>query len=198
MGQSAEELRAEIAETRAQMSGTVDAIGDRVSPGRMMERRKNRFTHGVRSIRDRVMGTIGDAGHAVTGSAQTAVDKVHHATDSMHQMPDAIRDRSQGSPMTAGGIAFGLGFLVAVALPPSRTEREATASLMDRAGPVKDEVTHTARAMVEDLKEPAKNALGEVKEAASDAAAELSDTAKNAAQQTKSEATSIASDLRGS
>ena len=33
MGQSAEELRQEIAGTRADLGDTLDAIGDRVSPG---------------------------------------------------------------------------------------------------------------------------------------------------------------------
>ena len=42
MGQSAEELRREIEETRDNLTGTVDAIGDRVSPGRIVERKTNR------------------------------------------------------------------------------------------------------------------------------------------------------------
>ena len=41
MGQSADELRHDIEATRGQLGETLDAIGDRVSPGRMIERRKN-------------------------------------------------------------------------------------------------------------------------------------------------------------
>ena len=70
MGQSAEELRYEIADTRAELGQTLDAIGDRVSPGRMIERRKNRFVVGMRSAKDRIMGTASDAGHAVTDGVQ--------------------------------------------------------------------------------------------------------------------------------
>ena len=40
MGQRAEELRQEIEGTRAELSGTLDAIGDRVSPGRTVDRRR--------------------------------------------------------------------------------------------------------------------------------------------------------------
>ena len=70
MGQSAEELRYEIADTRAELGQTLDAIGDRVSPGRMIERRKNRFVVGMRSAKDRIMGTASDAGTAVTDRVQ--------------------------------------------------------------------------------------------------------------------------------
>jgi hypothetical protein len=44
MGQSAEELRRDIERTREGLGETLDAIGDRVSPGRIMERKKNRVT----------------------------------------------------------------------------------------------------------------------------------------------------------
>ena len=59
MGQSAEELRYEIADTRAELGQTLDAIGDRVSPGRMIERRKNRF------VRRHAVGQGPHHGHGV-------------------------------------------------------------------------------------------------------------------------------------
>jgi len=189
MGKSAEELRAEIADNRAQLSDTMDAIGDRVSPGRMIERRKNRVVQGARALKDRVMGTVEDVGHSVSGTA-------HDTTQSVANVPDAIRTRSQGNPMVAGGIAFGIGFLAAVAFPPSRTERAATSTVMAKSEPVTDQVTKAAHEMADHLKEPAQNAVAEVKTAANQAAVEVSDTAKDSAQQTTAEATRIASDLR--
>ncbi len=65
MGQTAEELRQDIADTRDNLSDTLDAIGDRVSPGRVIERRKNRMTAGVHSALERVMGSAHDAADAV-------------------------------------------------------------------------------------------------------------------------------------
>ena len=47
MGQSTEELKRDIEQTRADMSGTLDAIEDRVSPSRMIQRRKNRVAESV-------------------------------------------------------------------------------------------------------------------------------------------------------
>jgi len=198
MGKSAEELRAEIADNRAQLSYTMDAIGDRVSPGRMIERKKNRLAQGARSLKDRVMGTVDDLGQTVSGAAHGALDKAHDGTDAVHNMPDTIRARSQGSPMLAGGIAFGFGFLVAVAMPPSRTEREATSAVMDKTAPMKNELTKAAHEVADHLKDPAQNAVSQVKAAANDAAAQVSDVAKESAHQTADQATSVASDIRRS
>ena len=40
----------------------------------MIERRKNRMTNGLQSVKDRVMGTASDARHAVADRAQSAGD----------------------------------------------------------------------------------------------------------------------------
>ena len=101
MGQTAEQLKEQIAGTRDDLSETLDAIGDRVSPGRVIERRKNRMSAGVRSALDRVMGTA------------------HDAADAVRDTPSTVGSSTQGAPLVAGGIAFAAGFLLAVALPPS-------------------------------------------------------------------------------
>jgi len=189
MGQSAEELRAEIADNRAQLSDTMDAIGDRVSPGRIIERRKNRVAQSARSLKEHVMGTAEDVGRSVS-------DTAHDTTQSVANVPEAIRAHSKGNPMVAGGIAFGIGFLAAMAFPPSRTEREATSTVLSKAEPIAGELTKAAHEMADHLKEPAHDAVAEVKTAANQAATEVSDTAKDSAQQTADEATRIATDLR--
>ena len=74
MGQSTEELRREIEYTRDDLGQTLDAIGDRVSPGRIVERRKNRVVNGLSSVRDRVMGTASDAGNSIGDTAGGTVD----------------------------------------------------------------------------------------------------------------------------
>ena len=131
MGQSAEELRQEIAGTRADLGDTLDAIGDRVSPGRVMERRKNRMTNGLRTAKDRIFGSASDAGGAVADTAGTAVDAVRSA-------PDAAMTQTQGKPVVAGAVAFGVGFLVAAAFPPSEVEEQAASKVIDKAGAKRD------------------------------------------------------------
>ncbi|MCU1359835.1 MAG: hypothetical protein JWN99_1124 [Ilumatobacteraceae bacterium] len=178
MGTNTEELRREIEQTRTGLGDTLDAIGDRVSPSRVIERRKNRVTGAFRNARERVMGVSADAGHAIGGTAENAMQSVHDA-------PQAVRSQAQGSPMAAGAIAFGMGFIAAAAFPPSRTEQQMAGNLTDRIEPLKQEASSAAREMVDHLKEPAMDALGSVKETAAEGAHALQDTAKDAAQQTK-------------
>ena len=57
VGQSAEELRLQIAATREDLGTTVDAISDHVSPSRIVQRRKNRVASRWIAARESVMGT---------------------------------------------------------------------------------------------------------------------------------------------
>jgi ElaB/YqjD/DUF883 family membrane-anchored ribosome-binding protein len=174
MGQSAEQLRREIEYTRGDLSDTLEAIGDRVSPGRMMERRKNRLVYGLQNARDRVMGTASDAGSAVGDAAGGAVE-------TLKQTPDTVRQQAQGNPLAAGAIAVGVGVLLASIFPASDKERRAADQLIDKAEPLKEELNEAGREMAEHLKEPAREAVDQVKDAASEATQAVTDTAKEAA-----------------
>ncbi len=178
MGKSAEELRQEIAGTRADLGGTLDAIGDRVSPGRVMERRKNRMTNGLRSAKERIFGTASDAGGTVADSAGSAVDTVRSA-------PDAARSQAQGNPLLAGAVAFGAGFALAAALPPSKTEEEAAGKLLDKAEPLKQQLSEVGQEVAGNLKEAVTDAATAVKETATESGQQVAATAKDAAQTTK-------------
>ena len=188
MGQSAEELRYEIADTRAELGQTLDAIGDRVSPGRMIERRKNRFVLGMRSAKDRIMGTATDAGNAVTDRAQGVgggiAETAGSAVDTVRNAPEAARQQAQGNPVMAGAVAFGLGFLAA-AFPPSRTEEQPREQAMDKAEPVKRQLMESGQEVAEHLKDSAAEAVEQVKQTATEGAGQVADTAKEASQTTK-------------
>jgi len=53
-------VRSEIDDTRDHLGRTVEAIGDRVLPGRIIERRKETTARSLRGLRDRIMGTAHD------------------------------------------------------------------------------------------------------------------------------------------
>jgi len=167
MGQTAEELRQDIAETRGNLTDTLDAIGDRVSPGRVIERRKNRMSAGVRSALDRVMGTA------------------HDAADAVRDAPSSVGSSTQGAPLAAGALAFAAGFLIAVAFPPSDQETELTGRLVE---PVKEELSNVGHEVADQLKTPAKEALAQVKDTAQEGAAVVKDAATQAAGETKEHA----------
>jgi ElaB/YqjD/DUF883 family membrane-anchored ribosome-binding protein len=177
MGQSAEELRREIEYTRGDLGETLDAIGDRVSPGRIVERRKNRVVNGFSSVRNRVMGTASDAGQSVGDTAGSAVDTIKGA-------PDAVVQQTQGNPLVAGGIAFGVGVLLASVFPATAKEQQVAGQLKEKAEPLAEDLKQTGQQMAQHMKEPAREAVESVKQAATEGQQAVADTAKQAAEST--------------
>jgi hypothetical protein len=188
MGQDTEQLKRDIEGTRSDMSATLDAIGDRVSPGRVVERNKNKVIVGARSLKDRVMGTASETQEHLADTAQSARDALSgaasQATDAVKHMPDAVVHHTEGAPMVAGAIAFGVGFLIAASMPSSQAEVTASAKLLESLEPIKQDLTETAHDMAEHLKEPAIEAAQSVKDAAAEGAHAVADTARDSAQQT--------------
>lgn len=189
MGQSTEELRRDIEQTREGLSDTFDAIGDRVSPSRVLERRKNRAVQSFQSLRDRVMGTLSNATDSVSDSTGSAVDAISST-------PDAMRAQTQGSPLATGAIAFGVGFLIAAVFPPSHAEQQAAQSLLDKAEPVKDELLATGHDVASELKDSARTALEEVKDTAVDSKQAVVDTAHDKVEATKDTAAAAADSVK--
>ena len=173
MGQDTEELKRDIENTRADMSGTLDAIGDRVSPGRIAERNKNKVVGKMTSLRDKVMGTASSAQHRLADTSEHASDTAKHA-------PDAIVEHTQGAPMVAGAIAFGVGFLVAAALPVSDKEKQLSSKVLESAEPIKAQLVDSAHEIADHLNQPVKDAAQNVKDAATAGAQTVAATAKDA------------------
>lgn len=186
MGQDADELKRDIERTRDDLGGTLDAIGDRVSPSRIMERRKNRMRNTVESMRTRVMGTMHDGTHSVHETTGQAVHKMSDtmgsAVDSVKHAPDAARHRTEGAPMVAGALAFGVGFLAAAAFPPSRREQQMAPQLLDKVEPLKDELTSAGTEIAQHLQEPAKQHAAEIGERVKEGAQEVSTAAGHEAR----------------
>lgn len=57
MGTSSDQVRADIEATREKMSADVDQLVDRISPKRMMQRRRGRLRGATSGLRKRVAGT---------------------------------------------------------------------------------------------------------------------------------------------
>lgn len=178
MGQSAAELRREIETTRGELGETLDAIGDRVSPGRMIERRKNRMSEGLRLVRDRVMGTAEQVGH-------TAGDLTGDAMDTLKDAPGAARQQTQGNPLAAGAVAFGFGVLLASVFPPSETEKRAAEHLIDKAEPLKQGVIEAGIEVAEHMKEPAREAMDHLKDTALESKESVQEVAQGVVDETR-------------
>jgi len=111
-------------------------------------------------------------------------------------VPDTVRQQTQGSPLVAGAIAFGVGVLAASVVKPSEMEQQAAGQLRDKVEPLKDELKQTGQDMTEHMKQPLSDAADQVKEAAAEASHAVKDAAgtskeavREAADTVRSEAT---------
>jgi len=184
MGQSADQLRRDIDNTRDDLGNTLDAIGDRLSPARMVQRRKNRMLNGLQTVRDKVMGTASDTGsamgHTVTDAAGGVSDAAGDAVSALKETPDAIRRQAQGNPLAAGAVAVGVGVILASVFPASDKERRAADQLMDKAEPLTEDLKGAGREITEHLREPAREAVAQIKDAATEGTQSVAETAKEA------------------
>jgi cell division septum initiation protein DivIVA len=192
MGKSASEVRSDIEDTRQEMSETIDAIADRTSPGRIIQRRRQRMSDGWRSVRERVMGrsqdTVGSAGETAHGVAGGARDAAGSVVESARQAPDRIVEQTQGNPIAAGLIAFGGGLLVASLLPPSEAEQRVAGRVVEKAQPVRDELQRAGQEVADDLRSTAQEGAEQVKHRASEAAGIVQEDVRSSAGSVKEEA----------
>jgi gas vesicle protein len=197
VGATEDHLRQEAEHQRARMGDTLDAIGDRLSPERMIERRKAAVTMKFRNVKDHVMGSpgyaepaltrlrdrTGEVAQSTTGAVQAVADHVQHA-------PQAVADQARGNPLAAGIVAFGAGLLLATVLPSSRTEQRLVEDAKPQLQHAADQLKTASQEVATDAKEHARDAVEEVKSAGSDAASTVRDQAQHSAQQVKDDAQS--------
>jgi hypothetical protein len=161
-----DELRTDIAEDRRAMAQSIEAIGDRVSPGRMVERRTNRMKDRMVSWRVSVMG---------------AAPSMPHGSMSMPDAPD-LAATTRGNPLAAGLVAFGAGLVAAAAFPATRREAELAHAAFDAAEPMLHEA---GKEIASDVQARAHDAAEHVKAVASEGADQVKQAATTATEHTK-------------
>lgn len=170
--QSPEEIRQNIETTRRELGQDVDALADKVTPSKIVDRQVGKVRNALVSVKDRVMGAADDAASSVAGAGESVAHGVEDAGRS-------VTRKTQGNPLAAGLVAFGAGLLVASLIPPSRRERELAAKVEDKAQPLVEGAKDAALEVGEHLKEPARDAVESVKATAQTAAQEVADEAKS-------------------
>jgi len=181
MGQTAEELRGQLVYQRAEISRDLDAIGDRVSPHRMMERRQAAVRRRFGDIKERVMGSTESSIDVVRDAGASAATAL---TDSASSVVHGTRNAAEGNPLAMGLIAFGAGLVAATVFPATRTERD----IAERAQPALEkaasEAGPAARHVVEELKPAAQEAVADLRDSAMEAASSVKQQAADAASET--------------
>jgi len=199
MSTDPDQIRSEIDQTQRELSADVDALTEKISPQRIVERRVRRSRTAMTNVKDKIMGSTSDAyqtagsatsgvGDRVGARASAARDTASSAVDTVRSAPDTARRSTQGNPLAAGLIAFGAGWLLSALLPASEPEQRV-------ASQVKDFATEQGRPMAEQLGQAGQQAAQELKESAQQRAEAVRETAADAASTVTGEAQSAASDV---
>ena len=212
-----EQIRREIERTQSALSQDVDALTEKVTPGKIVERRVDRARDAATRLKEKVMGSDPYSGHssgggvrqaashaadrvsdtassatasvqdAASSAASSVQDAAATAADAVQHAPQAIRRQTRGNPLAAGLIAFGAGWLVSSLLPATRREQE----LADQAKQVAQEKVAPV----------AQQVAGEVRENLREPAQQAVDSVKATAQDAKDtvadEGRSAAQDVSG-
>jgi gas vesicle protein len=219
MAQDPEQLERDIEETRRNLGQNVDALADKVSPTRAVERRVEGAKSWVSNTKDKIMGSGSDErpygtgaygddyatsggslSDRASGAASTVGDRVSGAASSVSgtvsEAPQMLRQRTEGNPLAAGVIAFGVGWLASTLIPSSRVEQRAATQVKEKAEPLMDQAKEQVQQMASDVKDElqpkAQEAAQSLKDSASSAATSVQDQAKESGQKAADDAKSAA------
>jgi hypothetical protein len=198
-------IRRQIEDTRRELSYDVDALNEKVNPARVVDRRVSAAKGRISNLKEKVMGSAqdttssaqgmaSDAAGSVQSAASSAADTVTGAASSaagaVQQAPDAIVKQTQGNPLAAGLIAFGVGWLVSSLLPASEKEKQLAQQAESAVREHKD-------ALLEPAKQAAQEIGEQLKPAAQEAVESVKSTAQDAASTVKEEGQSAVQDVQG-
>jgi hypothetical protein len=198
-------IRRQIEDTRRELSYDVDALNEKVNPARVVDRRVTAAKGKMTNLKEKVMGSAHDTTYHAQGAASNAAGSVQNAASSaadsvqgaaasaataVQQAPDTIVRQTQGNPLAAGLIAFGVGWLVSSLLPASEKERQL-------AQQAETAIRENKDALIEPAKQVAQEIGDELKPAAQQAVESVKATAQDAASTVTEEGKSAAADVQG-
>jgi ElaB/YqjD/DUF883 family membrane-anchored ribosome-binding protein len=177
-----EQIQRDIEGTRESLRTDVDRLTEKVSPGRVVGRRVERAKGGAHALRERVMGSVPDARSGASSAKDAVSSAASTVGDAVTSAPEVVRKQTQGSPLAAGVVAFGVGMVVASLFPATEQEEQLAQQAEQKAvGPVQEK----AKEVAQELREPAQQAAQEVKQSVTDAASRTAQDAKSAAEDVK-------------
>jgi uncharacterized protein DUF3618 len=196
---SPDQIEQQIERTRTSLSGHVDELEEKVSPGKAVGRRVDRVRSSMTSIKERVMGSSDDGTGvqtvasstkgAVSSAASNVGDAASSVGQSASQAPQAARRQTHSNPLAAGVIAFGVGWLLSSLAPASEAEKNLALQAEEKAQSAVEPLKEQAQEMAQNLKGPAQQAAHEVTSTAQRAADDVKSTAQEGVAQTREQIT---------
>jgi hypothetical protein len=175
VAQTADELEADITHTREDMSATLGAIGDQVSPKRVVEGGTHRVRRWIESARDGIMGS---ASEVVEYGGQGG-GELGQGGEPSAPGAKAMAAPNQGNPLAAGLITFGVGLLVGSLLPATKVEQQGLSAIADKAEPAIDTAVEAASGLGHGLQQSAEQAASQLGEVLADASHQIADQTKD-------------------
>lgn len=219
MSSDPDQIRSEIEQTQQELSADVDALTEKLSPPKIVERRVQATRETITNMKDKIMGSTSQGasnawdnassgtaglGQTITSGTSTARDSAasaaSSAADAARSAPDLVRRQAVGNPLAAGLIAFGAGWLISSLLPASAPEQQVATQVKDFATeqgrPVAQQLGEAGQQAAQQLRESAQQRALSVKDTAAGAASTVSDEAQAAASQVTSQAQDSAGTVR--
>jgi hypothetical protein len=175
MGQTPEDIRNEIEQTRARMGDTVEALGYKADV-------KTRAKESVAAKRDSLVDKVSGGKDAVVGTADSLVSRVGGIVPDSQQVKGGAAKVgvSKENPLGLSIAGAAVGFVLGTLLPKTNVEDQ-------KLGQASDQVTDR-------VKEAGQEALDRGKSVAQDAMGAATDTARESGQQQAKEMTSTLQD----
>jgi ElaB/YqjD/DUF883 family membrane-anchored ribosome-binding protein len=157
MGQEPDRIRAEIEQTRADMSETVDALGYKADvktrAKENLQDKRDSAKESIVGVKDRIVGGTPDADQAKATAKRAG-------------------SVAQENPLGLAIGAVAVGFVAGMLIPSTRVEDERIGSLADD---VKDKVKETGSEALDHGKQVAQDAADTIKESGQDHAQQVKD-----------------------
>ena len=169
MGEDPDRIRAEIEQTRAEMSETVDALGYKTDV-------KARAKDSIQDKKESVMGVASSAKERLVGAGQSVGDATPD-TEQVKQHARRAKSVAQENPLGLAVGAVAVGFLAGMLIPSTRVEDE-------KLGEMSDEVIERAKQTGQEALERGKQVAQDAAETAKDSGREHAEELKETARQT--------------
>jgi hypothetical protein len=202
-----DQLAMQVDQTRNSLSKDVARLNDRVSPARAVGTRTDKIKDSAGKVKDRLMGAKDramDQGPGVAkDKAGSAVGSVHDATNAAAGKLGAVtntaalKEQTQGNPVAAGLVAFGVGWLLSSLVPVSQAEQAAAATVEDNADTLVAPLKESAQQVAGNLQEPLQNSAEALRQTTTDAVNRTTEHAKSATQDVKQQAAGAKDDVSG-
>ncbi|RLP91872.1 MULTISPECIES: DUF3618 domain-containing protein [unclassified Micromonospora] len=215
MSSDPDRIRREIETTRDELSNDVDALADRVNPRRIAGERVGQARDAVTRAKEKVMGSSSHMGQEASQRMSHVAGSVRDETRSLGQQSRGAmgsvrdearslgrqsREQTQGNPLAAGVVAFGVGLLAASLLPSTGRERQlagrARGMVSEHSDQLRGQASQIGHQMQDNLREPAQQAAQSVRSTAEQGMSAVRDQGRSAAGQMQGQAHAAADDLR--